>query len=216
MNDCKHLTRNSDKSSNVENVKRKLCSYHHSNGHLNEDCYQQQSESANHDNKKRWCKYHKSGSHSDDDCYHQRNSKRNSTVDSNSTSRCDVDSTVTGCDKKQCSCNSKVENKCIEIDTLPGIGFSFTASHMPLSQQTDGFQLLVDSGLSKHCIGPELIGGVESRMFDKTKIEPLTEIRAGGDNVLRRITQGSLLVVVRGTDDVLREVKLPIVLSALF
>ena len=39
--DCKELMEKSDKSSNMENVTRKWCSYHHSNGRLNENCYQQ-------------------------------------------------------------------------------------------------------------------------------------------------------------------------------
>ena len=38
------------------------------------------------------------------------------------------------------------------------------------------------------------------------------EITAAGNNVLRGTAQGVLLVVVRGTDDALRTVKLPIVL----
>ena len=49
-------------------------------------------------------------------------------------------------------------------------------------------------------------------MLEYTRIEPPMEITAVGDNVLRGTTQGVLLVVVRGTDDALRTVKLPIVL----
>ena len=49
-------------------------------------------------------------------------------------------------------------------------------------------------------------------MLEHTRIEPPMEIRAAGDNVLRGTAQGILLVVVRGTDEVLRTVKLPIVL----
>ena len=45
-----------------------------------------------------------------------------------------------------------------------------------------------------------------------TKVEPLMEVRAAGDNVLRDSAQGISLVVVRGADDVLSTVKLPIVL----
>ena len=77
---------------------------------------------------------------------------------------------------------------------------------MPLSQQVDGFQLLVDSGSSKHFIDPELIHGVESRMLEYTRIESPMEIRVAGDNVLRGTAQGIISVVVRGTDDVLRTV----------
>ena len=49
-------------------------------------------------------------------------------------------------------------------------------------------------------------------MLEYTRLEPLIEIRATGDNILRRPAQGSLLVVVRNTEDVLRMVRLPIVL----
>ena len=68
----------------------------------------------------------------------------------------------------------------------------------------------MDSGSSKHFIGPELIHGVESRMLEYTEVEPPMEIRAAGNNMLHGTAQ--VLVVVRGTDDVLRKVKLPIVL----
>ena len=88
----------------------------------------------------------------------------------------------------------------------------FAACHLPLSQQANGFQLLADSGLSKYSISFELICGVESRMLENTKIEPPMEIRAGGDNMLHGTAQGILLVVVRGTDDVSRKLKLPKVL----
>ena len=63
---CKELMGKSDKPSNVENGERKRCSYHHSNGRSNEDCYQQQHSRI------RLCTYHKSGTHSDNQCYHQR------------------------------------------------------------------------------------------------------------------------------------------------
>ena len=111
--DCKQLTKKSDKlSSNLENDGRKWWPYYRSNGHLNEDCYQQQSEpkSANLDNKKKYGNYHKSGSHSDNDCYHQRDGKPSSTADTTSKKRETfvADSTMTGCDNKQCSYNSRV------------------------------------------------------------------------------------------------------------
>ena len=61
--DCDDLMGKSDKPSSVENGTRKWCSYHHSNGHSNENCYQQQQPGE------RWCTYHKSGTHSDDQCY---------------------------------------------------------------------------------------------------------------------------------------------------
>ena len=49
-------------------------------------------------------------------------------------------------------------------------------------------------------------------MLKYTSIESPMEIRATGDNMLRGTTQSILLVIVRGIDDVLRTVKLPIVL----
>ena len=49
-------------------------------------------------------------------------------------------------------------------------------------------------------------------MLQHTRVEPLMEIRAVRDNVLHGTTQGISLVVVRSTDDVLRTVKLPILL----
>ena len=78
---------------------------------------------------------------------------------------------VTGCIK--CDCNGKVESKTTEDDKPnnkpPGVGFSFAMCHPSLSQEADGFQLLVDSGSSKHFIDPELIHGVKSIMQDYTK-----------------------------------------------
>ena len=49
-------------------------------------------------------------------------------------------------------------------------------------------------------------------MLEYTTVEPPKEIRAAGDNVLHGTAQGILLVVARGTDDVLTTVKLPVVL----
>ena len=80
----------------------------------------------------------------------------------------------------------------------------------PLSQGAHDFQLLVNSGSSKHFIDPELIPGVESRMHEYTRIKPPMVITTAGNNMLRGTAQGILLVVVRGRDDGLRIVKLPI------
>ena len=123
---------------------------------------------------------------------------------------------MTDCDSKF-GCKCKRENNANESNDKsysppPKIGFAFAACHLPLSQHVDGFQLLVDSGSSKHFIDPELMRGVESRMFEHTRIDPPMEIRAAGDNVSRGTTQGILMVVVRGNDNVLRTIKLPIVL----
>ena len=82
--------------------------------------------------------------------------------------------------------------------------------HPPFSYEAESVQLLVDSGSSKHFIDPELIRGVESIMLEYTRIEPPKEIPVAGDNVLRGTAQGILLIVLRGTDDVLRTVILSI------
>ena len=117
-----------------------------------------------------------------------------------------VDSTAMGC--KSCCCsNGKVATKSNEESEVkysppPGVGLSFTCCHPPLSHQTDGFQMLVDSGSSKYFVDPKLVHGVESTM----------EIKAAGHNTLFGIAQGTLLVEVRGTQDIFRTVKLPIVL----
>ena len=71
---------------------------------------------------------------------------------------------------------------------------------------------LIDSGSSKHFVDPELVHRVESRMQNYTKISPPMEIKAAGHNTLLGIAQGTLLVVVRDTQDICRTVKLPIVL----
>ena len=68
---------------------------------------------------------------------------------------------MTGCDK---TTEDDEPN-----NTPPDIGFSFAMCHS-LSQEADGFQLLVASGSSKHFIDPELISGVESRMQEYTRI----------------------------------------------
>ena len=80
---------------------------------------------------------------------------------------------MAGCDK--CRYKHKVGKKNTEIDDEsnmpPGIGFSCAMYRLPLSQEGDGFQLLVDSGSSKHFIIPELIRGVESRMLEYTRVK---------------------------------------------
>ena len=70
----------------------------------------------------------------------------------------------------------KVENKSTEIDdkpnnTPPGTGFSFAMCHPLLSQEADGFQLLVSPESLKHFIDSELIREVESRMLEYTQIK---------------------------------------------
>ena len=70
-----------------------------------------------------------------------------------------VDSKPTGCGAKFCrNCNEKKKtNESNDNSYSPpaGIEFTFTACHLPLSQQADGFQLLVDSDSSKHVINSE-------------------------------------------------------------
>ena len=72
--------------------------------------------------------------------------------------------------------------------------------------------MLVDSGSSKHFVDAKLIHRVESRMQGYTKICPPMEIKAAGHNTLFGIAQGTILVVVRDTQDICRTVNLPIVL----
>ena len=128
---------------------------------------------------------------------------------------CVVDSTIA--DRKSCCCsNGKVarmynESK-VEYSPPPGIGFSFACCHPPLSHEADGFQMLVDFGSSKHFVDQKLIHRIESRMQDYTQINPPMEIKAAGHNTLFGTTQGTLLVVVRDTQDVCRTVQLPIIL----
>ena len=150
----------------------------------------------------RWCNYHNSKSHSDDECHRQkRDSKRkeSSTADNNGQK----------CYKLSC-CNSRFDKKSKESGdksyTPPRIGLSFVACHLPLSQQADCFQLLVDSGLSKRFIGPELIREVETKMQKTLTINPTMEIKTARNNILCGTAQDILIVLVRGTDDILKEI----------
>ena len=206
MKYCKQLKK-SDMSSNLKSSKNIWCTYHRSNGYLNENCYQQQlkPKSGNFDNRERWCNYPNSGSHSDDEYSHQKiYDERKESPPADGNSKKDetfiADSAVNVCDKVE----KKTTESNAEPYTPPGIGFSFAACYISLSQQADGFQLLIDSGSSKHFIDPELIRGVESRMLEYTKREPSMKIRATRDNILHGTAQGILLlVVVCGTDKIL-------------
>ena len=204
-----------DKSGSLENSRKKWCAYRGNNGYSNEDYYQQHSgiKYGNFSiNRKIWCHYHNSTSHSNDECYHQRGSKfeNSSSVDGKISGKQKTfiaNSDPTGCDAKFC-CNCKREDSSKEnndesCSPSPGIGFTFVACRLPLLlKQADGFQPLMHSGSFKHFIDPELIRGVESMVLKYTKKEPPMEITS----------QSILVIVVRGTDDVLRKVKLPIVL----
>ena len=101
----------------------------------------------------------------------------------------------------------------VEYSPPPGIRFSFACCcHPPLSHQTDGFHMLVDSGSSEHFADSKLVHRVESKMQNYTQIDPSMEIKAACHNTLYGIAQGILLVVVRDTQDICRTPKLPIVL----
>ena len=202
---------------------KKWCSYHQTNSHSDKQCYQQMGKSKKIKNgsQKKWCSLHNRTSHSNKKCSQQRNSskyKDSSTVDGRNGEEHEtyvVDSTAIDC--KSCCCsNGKVATKSneskVEYSPPPGIGFSFACCHPPLSYQSDGFQMLVDSGSSKHFVDPKLVHRVESGMQDYTQISPPMEIKAAGHNTLFGIAQGTLLVVVRDTQNVCRAVKLPIVL----
>ena len=60
----------------------------------------------------------------------------------------------------------------VDYSPPPGIGFSFACCHPPLSDEADGFQMLVYSGSSNHFVDLKLIRGVESRMLSYTEIKP--------------------------------------------
>ena len=68
----------------------------------------------------------------------------------------------------------------------------------------------MDSGSSKRFVDPKLIRGVESRMLNYTKTNQPMEIKGAGHNTLFGTARGILLVLVRGTQDVSRTVKLSI------
>ena len=72
--------------------------------------------------------------------------------------------------------------------------------------------MLFDAESSKHFVDPKVVHRVENRMQDYTQISPPMEIKAAGHNTLFDTAQGTLLVVIRDTQDVRRTVKLPIVL----
>ena len=56
------------------------------------------------------------------------------------------------------------------------------------------FDLLIDSGSSKHFIDPELIRGVRKRMSQHTEISSPMEIKAAGDKTSYGTTQGVLFI----------------------
>ena len=94
------------------------------------------------------------------------------------------------CNHESCCCSGKIENKSIESEIEysppPGVGFSFACGHLPLSHQAGGFQMLMNSGSSKHFIDPMLIHGVESKMMNYTKKKLRWKLR-------RRVTTRSLV-----------------------
>ena len=168
---------------------------------------------------KKWCSLHNSTSHSNQECFQQKSSskfKDSSTVDGRNSKIHEtyvVHSTTVDC--KSCCCSNctvarKSNESKVEYSPLPGIGFS--CCHPPLSHQADGFKMLIDSGSFKHFVDPKLFHRVDSRMQDYGEINPPMEIKATGHNTLFGTALGTLLVVVRDTQDVCRTVKLPIVL----
>ena len=225
VKDCKKLERDCEmeKSGNHEREK-KWCSYHQTSSHSDKHCYHQmrKSEKIKNGRQKKWCSLHNSTSRSDQECFQQKSSskcKDTPTVDGTNSEQREtyvVDSAIVGC--KSCCCsNSKIakqsnEESEVEYSPPPGTGFSFACCHPPLSHQADGFQMLVDSGSSKHFIDPKIVHRVESRMRDYTQISPPMEIKSAGHSILFGTAQGNLLVVVRDTQDVCRPVKLPIAL----
>ena len=225
VKECKKLERDCEreKSRNHEREK-KWYSYHQTSSHSNKQCYHQmgRTEKIKNGRQKKWCSLHNSTSHSKQECFQQRSSskcKDSSTVDGRNSEKHEiyvVDSTAVGC-RSRCCGNGKVakqsnEESEVKYSPPPGIGFSFACCHPPLSHQTDGFQKLVDSGSSKHFVDPKLVHRVESRMQDYTQISLPMKIKAAGHNTLLGITQGTLLAVVRDTQDICRTVKLLLVI----
>ena len=179
--------------------------------------YQQQSKmkSGNFGNniKQISCHYYISPTHSNDDCYHQRGGKfeNNSSVDgkivrNRKKSPLLIVTVLAAMQRFEKQSNESNDES---YPTRTGIGLTFAACHLPLSQQADSFQILVDLGSSKHFINPNFFRAVESRKLEPTMIEPPMETRAARDNILHGTVQGILQVVVRGTDNMLRKVKLP-------
>ena len=74
--------------------------------------------------------------------------------------------------------------------------------------------MLVDSGSSTHYfVDPKSVHRVESRTQDCIELCPPMEIKAAaGHNTLIGTAQGTLVVVVCDTQDICRDVKLPIIL----
>ena len=170
VRECKKLERDCEmeKSRNHEREK-KWCSYHQTCSHSDKQCYHQMDKTEEKKNgwQKKWCSLHNSTSHSNQECFQQRSSnkcKDSSTVDGRNSEEHEthlVASTAVGC--RSCCCsNGKVAKKSyeeseVECSPPPGIEFSFACCHPPLSHQTDGFQMLIDSGSSKHFVDPKLV-----------------------------------------------------------
>ena len=149
---------------------KKMCSLHNSTSHSNQEYFQQKTCSQ--------CKY--------------------STVDDKNREEHEthvVYSTAVDC--KSCCCNGKIAKKSskseVKYSPPPGIGFNFACCHPPLSYQAYWFQMLVDSGSSKHFVDSKLFRGVVSRMLEHTEINPPMGIKATGHNTFFGTAQGILL-----------------------
>ena len=104
---------------------------------------------------------------------------------------------MTRCDK--CSCDKKSRKLIAKIyeepnNTPPGIRFSFAMCHPTLSQEAEGFQLLVDSGCRRAFHWSRVDSWV--RILKYKRIESPMKNRAAGDNVLHGTAQGVLLAAV--------------------
>ena len=136
MKDCKQLMEKSDKSSNVENSKKKWCSYHHTNGSFICSSQSQKISIII----KYFALITRAKAIRTTSAIYAIYKKRSSAADSNNGEKdetfvADSTTTVTGCDNYRCK--SKVKNKYTEIDdepdTPPVIGSSFAMCHPPLS-----------------------------------------------------------------------------------
>ena len=66
-----------------------MCSYHNTNSHLDEGCYQQIEKSGKFKNgRQKWCSFNNNNDHANEGCYQQKNRckfKVSSTVDNKSS-----------------------------------------------------------------------------------------------------------------------------------
>ena len=125
---------------------KKCCSYHQTTGHSDKQCFQKMKKSENFKNgrQKKLCSLHNSTSHSNQECFEQKSDGKckdsSTTVLDGKNSRKHENYVVgrTTVDCTSCCCsNGKLvkqsNERKVEYSPPPGIGFSFTCCHLPLS-----------------------------------------------------------------------------------